>query len=423
MKRNLLVSLGLTMALGTVALAFGQEPPPSKPAAPATPVAPTPSPNAPQAAPTQFKPGEAPKLSVGAKEWDFGQKWYGEKCENEVTIKNEGNFDLTITNIRTSCGCTLAKPKSGGVWQNKVLKPGESDSMQLSYNTKKAATKVSQTVTIESNDPSTPSFQFLVKGEVRHICKMEPGDRITFPRIDKDKEASQGITLTSQTDKPLDLKLEALPENAKFKAELKTDEPGKKWTLTVATKPPLEVGSNVIDVKIATGSTEMPTITVPVSSYVAPRVSVSPAKLFASAKVSTPIQRSIRVTYPPDKPIKILSVTSSSDKIKTEIIPPTAPAQPNAMMAFTEIKVNLPAGSEIANGAKIDIETDDPAPEYKRLTVEVVVRDEGTPPAKPGATPAAGSPTAAGQGPIQAKPTTPVPPPATPGTPEKKDKP
>ncbi len=423
MKRNLLLSIGLTLTLGAACLAFDQEPPPSKPAAPVGPVAPQTPPNTP-AAPTQFKPGEAPKLSVGAKEWDFGQKWYGEKCENEVTIKNEGNFDLTITNIRTSCGCTLAKPKSGGVWQNKVLKPGESDSMQLSYNTKKAATKVSQTVTIESNDPSTPSYQFMVKGEVRHICKMEPGDRITFPRIDKDKEASQGITLTSQTDKPLDLKLEALPENAKFKAELKTDEPGKKWTLTVSTKPPLEVGSNVIDVKIATGSTEMPTITVPVSSYVAPRVSVSPAKLFASAKVSTPIQRSIRVTYPPDKPIKITNVTCSSDKIKTEIIPPTAPTTPNAMMAFTEIKVNLPAGSEIANGAKIEIETDDPAPEYKKLTVEVVVRDENTPPAKPGVTPTPGATAKPGAAPAAGvSPTGSAGKPGAPTTPEKKDKP
>ena len=203
---------------------------------------------------------------------------------------------------------------------------------------------------------------------------------------------------------------------------MKADEPGKKWTLTVSTKPPLEVGSNVIDIKIATGSTEMPLITVPVSSYVAPRVSVSPAKLFASAKVSTPIQRSIRVTYPPDKPIKILSVVSSSDRIKTEIIPPTAPAQPNAMMAFTEIKVNLPAGSEIANGAKIEIETDDPAPEYKKLTVEVVVRDEVAAP-KPGVTPAAGAPTPAGQGPIQPKPATPPAAPGAPATPEKKDKP
>lgn len=420
MKRNLLVSVGLAMAFGVVGLTFSQEPPPSKPAAPGQVVPQTPPPTTP-AAPTQFKPGEAPKLSVGAKEWDFGQKWYGEKCENEVTIKNEGNFDLTITNIRTSCGCTLAKPKSGGVWQNKVLKPGESDSMQLSYNTKKAATKVSQTVTIESNDPSTPSFQFLVKGEVRHICKMEPGDRITFPRIDKDKETSQGITLTSQTDKPLDLKLEPLPENAKFKAELVAEESGKKWNLKVTTKPPLEVGSNVLDIKIATGATEMPTITVPVSSYVAARVSVTPAKLFASAKISTPIQRSLRVNYPPDKPIKIVKVTCSSDKIKTEIIPPTAPPQPNAMMAFTEIKVNLPAGNEIANGAKIEIETDDPAPEYKKLTVEVVVRDEGAAP-KPGLTVTPGPAPAPGATPTGSA-AKPVAPPAAPGTPEKKDKP
>lgn len=393
MKRNWMLGMGVTLTWVGVSIAVAQEPPPSKPAGqvppgtPPTNVSPTPGPTAP-AVQTQFKPGEAPKLGLGAKEWDFGTKWYGEKCETEVTIKNEGNFDLTISNIRTSCGCTLAKPKSGGQWNNKILKPGESDSMQLSYNTKKAATKVSQTVTIESNDPSTPSYQFMVKGEVKHLCKMEPGDRITFGRIERDQVASQGITLTSQTDKPIDLKLDPLPENAKFSAELKTDEAGKKWTLTVATKPPLDLGPNSLDIKLSTGNSEMPTITVPVNSYIAPRVSVSPAKVFVSSKITQPFQRVVRVSYPTNKPIKILSATPSTDKIKAEIVQPTAPPAATAQMAFTEIKLNLPAGAEVPPGAKVEITTDDPSPEYSKLIVEIVSRD--TPASAVPATPTAG---------------------------------
>jgi hypothetical protein len=420
MKRNWMFGLGLTLTWVGVTVAVAQEPPPSKPAGstppgtPPTNVVPAQQPAAPTVQ-TQFKPGEAPKLVLGAKEWDFGTKWYGEKCETEVTIKNEGNFDLTIVNIRTSCGCTLAKPKSGGQWNNKVLKPGESDSMQLSYNTKKAATKVSQTITIDSNDPSTPSYAFIVKGEVRHICKMEPGDRITFGRVERDQAATQGITLTSQTDKPMDLKLDPLPDTAKFSAELKTDEPGKKWTLTVATKPPLDLGPNSVDVKITTGNSEMPTITIPVNSYIAPRVSVSPAKVFVSSKITQPFQRVVRVSYPTNKPIKVLSATPSTDKIKAEIVQPTAPPAANAQMAFTEIKLNLPAGSEVPNGAKVEIATDDPSPEYAKLIVDIVSRDDAAQ-AKPAGAGTVPSPVA--------KPTaTPVPAPGEKKPEEKKDKP
>ena len=424
MKRSWMLAMGATLAWVGVSIATAQEPPPSKPAgAPAGPpptnVTQTPGvPGAPAGPPVQreFKPGEAPKLAVGAKDWDFGTKWYGEKCETEVSIKNEGNFDLTITNIRTSCGCTLAKPKSGGQWNNKILKPGESDMMQLSYNTKKAASKVSQTITIDSNDPSTPSYQFMVKGEVKHICKIEPGDRVTFGRIERDQAATQGVTLTSQTDKPIDLKLDPLPENAKFSAELKTDEPGKKWTLTVSTKPPLDLGPNSLDIKLQTGNPEMPTVTVPVNSYIAPRVSVSPAKVFVSSKITQPFQRVVRVSYPAGKPVKVLSATPSTDKIKAEIVQPTAPPVANAQMAFTEIKLNLPAGAEVPNGAKVEIATDDPSPEYAKLTVEIVSRDTSAQ-----AIPAAPSGASGAQAPVGKVPTATPAPGQKPE--EKKDKP
>lgn len=391
-------AVGLAAAWAAT-LTLAQEPPPSKPAAPQTPIV-TPPTDKPQPAP--IDPARAPKIELSQTEWDFGAKWYGTDAKTDVTIKNVGKGPLTINNIRTSCGCTLATPKNGGSWQNKTLQVGESDIMSLSYNTKKHGAKVAQTITIESNDPSSPAIQFMVKGEIKTLCKLEPTDRITFGRLERDQNSEQTMTLTSNFDKPLKLTPKPLPETARFDVSIVELEPGKKWTLKVTTKPPLTLGTNQLDLAFETGVEEMPELTVPINAYVAPRITVMPQKIFTTTRMTTPFERLLRVTYPVAKPVNVLSVTTDNDKITAEILPKKDPA-PNAPMGFAEVKVRLPAGSDLASGAKITITTDDPDPEYKTLVVEVVSRDTQAAAAPPGGAPA--KPTAVPAGKPTASPT------------------
>lgn len=375
------------------------------------------TPQTPTLAPTN---GEQPKLVLSQPEWDFGTKWHGEACEAEVTIKNEGKAPLTIVRIRTSCGCTLAKPKNGGAWENRVIEPGGSEIMSLNYNTKKAAQKVNQAVTIETNDPQSPAYQFQVKGEVKALFTFDRGDRIAFPRIERDEVATQTITMTSNVGEPVKLKLKPF-DDPKFSVELKEVEPGKVFTLSATTKPPLALNANNATVTLETGVAQSPELQIQVTAFVTPRVQVAPPKLMVSPKVTQPFQKNIRVTYKPDKPVKITNVTCTSDKVKCEVQPP-APIAGNIQTAYHDIKVTLPPGNELpAEGAKIEITTDDPSPEYQKLVVEIVVRDmtvkPPTPPAvKPGApgpaTPAGGGGTGSGTTeptkPDAPKPTEPV---------------
>lgn len=385
------------MAVATAMLAAAQEPPSQghpqehqHPQAQATPTPATPSPTS-----------ELGKIKLSQTEWDFGTKWYGEKCEGEVTITNEGKGPLTIVNVKTSCGCTVAKPKSGGVWQNKVLQPGESDVLTLNYNTRKAASKVTQTVTIETNDPTQPSVPFLVKGEVKNLFTMTPGDRITFPRIDKESAESQTIELTSNVpDQKLHLKVKPLDEKARYDVKLETVEEGVKYKLTATTKPPLENGANAIEIMLETGMEQYPEVRIPVTAFVMPRVSVAPPKLFVSSKATAPVQRKVKVTYNPNKPVKITELKAEPATLRVELAPTPAAAVP-AIQGVYELNVTLPVAADLPEGkGLITILTDDPSPEYHRLLVEVAVRDVSaaarpTVPAPPptGATPEGGAPT------------------------------
>ena len=87
---------------------------------------------------TPAQAAAAPKLEVSTSVWDFGQKWAGEKAETTITLRNVGDAPLRIEKVKTSCGCTAASMKK------KLLEPGESEEVKITYSTKKRVAKVSR---------------------------------------------------------------------------------------------------------------------------------------------------------------------------------------------------------------------------------------------------------------------------------------
>ncbi len=344
------------------------------------------------------EPGKEPKIVVSSNEWNFGTKWYGEPAEGTVSIKNEGVGPLTIVRVKTSCGCTAAKPASGETWNGKVLQPGQSEELKLTYNTKKNAREVSQTITIESNDPATPAVTIAVKGTIQRAFEIKPEERVTFRLDDRNATQSQDVTLISNLEEKVDLKLDALAESASFTAVLEPTEPGKQFRLRVTTKPPLKPGYNNVQLTLQTGVEKYGTITIPVMAYITPRVRVYPTMIPLSSKLTQPIERRIRVAYSGEKPVKVTEIKSSSDLVKAELLPPPAKAS-EAKIAnlYHEVLVKLPPAAELPKeGVTLTIMTDDPSPEYQKLEVKVVVRD----------TPARVAPRTAGG---EAKPAEPTP--------------
>jgi hypothetical protein len=328
-----------------------------------------------------------PRLELSSTEWDFGVKWYGEPCSTEITIANAGDALLKILNVRSSCGCTVAKPKK------RELAPGESDTMSLSYNTKRNKQQVSQTVTLETNDPQQRRVAIRVKGEVRHLFEATPANRITFGKIERSEVATETIELRNNREEKVFLKLKDLEESAPFQIKLEAVEPGVFYKLSATTRPPLKLGSNSARIELETGLEEFPTIEIPASVYIAPRVAVTPPRLSVTSRVTKRFQRLVSVTYSGDKPVAIKEIRSSHPDLITAEVMPQKPARPESLRRFHKIRVWLPAYNEMPDeGAQLEIFTDDPSPEYRRLVVEIdkrrapqrAVRPRARPIAKPG---------------------------------------
>lgn len=91
-----------------------------------------------------------PKISVDNTKIDLGIAYNGSIKKARATIKNVGRDTLYVLGVSTSCGCTTVKrPKD-------FLKPGESDMVEVEFNSTGFRGKVEKHLEIQSNDPKNP---------------------------------------------------------------------------------------------------------------------------------------------------------------------------------------------------------------------------------------------------------------------------
>lgn len=369
---------------------------------------PTPAPEQPKpAAPT----GPAPKVELSITEWDLGSLWWGDPAESQLQIKNVGELPLEIKHVKTSCGCTVAQPSK------KVLASGESDTVKLSYNTKKGALKVSQNITVETNDPVRPTIMIPVRGEVRPLFNCTPTSAINFNQVATESKVSQSIEMENAFDKPLNLKLKPLPANSPFDVTLDEVEAGKKYRLTATTRPPLAIGYRNQPVILETGEASHPTVEVAVTANALAPVSISPAAIFVYSNqqksATPPAPRPVRLMFLKDRKVEIKEFKSSFEKVRAQVITSPAPRNDPIFETVT-FQVYVPYFDELPEtGATLEVFTTDP--DYPSFTIPIrrqVFNAPGTATGKPAVT--------GGQVP---KPNAPVPPQPQPESPTPVDEP
>ena len=75
---------------------------------------------------------------------DYGKILQNEDGYREFKFKNIGNAPITISNIKSSCGCSVAEKPS------KPIMPGENGSIRVKYDTKRLG-RFSKTFMIRSD--------------------------------------------------------------------------------------------------------------------------------------------------------------------------------------------------------------------------------------------------------------------------------
>jgi len=89
--------------------------------------------------------GDFPVITFDRTDHDFGEIENGTPVETVFSYTNTGKAPLVITDIKSSCGCTVPQD-----WSKEPLAPGASANFTVKFNGK-GANKVSKTVTVTAN--------------------------------------------------------------------------------------------------------------------------------------------------------------------------------------------------------------------------------------------------------------------------------
>lgn len=92
---------------------------------------------------------------------DFGKVPEGKKVEYTFKFENKGTESLVIKDVKTSCGCTAA------VVSNNTIKPGESGSIKVDFDTKNRQGRNSKSITVVSNDTKEPNKVITIYADVQ----------------------------------------------------------------------------------------------------------------------------------------------------------------------------------------------------------------------------------------------------------------
>lgn len=132
------------------------------------------------------------KMVFETTELDFGELDAGKTVELTFKFKNTGDETLIITNINSSCGCTI--PRIG----KKEYQPGETGVIPVRFNSRGLKGKIAKTVTIVTNDKDNEYTTLKIKGTVTlknfARAQIEPKE-LNFKTVKAGEEYSQSIKI------------------------------------------------------------------------------------------------------------------------------------------------------------------------------------------------------------------------------------
>lgn len=222
---------------------------------------------------------KGPKLTLVEPLKDFGTVAKGSKLDWSFEVRNTGTTDLEIISAKPTCGCTVAD-------FDKVIKPGATGKLSAHVDTANFSGPIAKSVTLETNDASTPTAQVTITAIVKPFVDAYPAGFVRFNMLQGDIE-KQSLTLYSEDETPFEIVKVESPQDwitvDVKKAEgadivPKIGRAGQnqyKVNVTVG-GPDARIGPLAEKIKIVTNSKNQPEYNISISGVVRPTFRVEP---------------------------------------------------------------------------------------------------------------------------------------------------
>lgn len=305
-----------------------------------------------------------PTMDVAEKILDFGAVTKGEVIKADFKIRNTGSAPLEITQVRPTCGCTVAK-------HDRLIAPGATGTIHAEVETAAFSGPNSKAILVFSNDPDNPQVNLIVKFDSRAFVEVFPKPLLSFnvlqgePATDKVVVATADgsplrITGADTGGGPFKVAYRELPDKERV-ANLK----GQQWEVSVTV--PAEAPQGMLNQKITlkTSNPKAPEVSVSVSGIVRPIIQVVPGEVnFGTVQATAAVGRNVvLISNRQNAKLELTSVEVDNTAFSTEVIPLTAGQR-------YQVAVTLGAGTaKGTHRTTVRIATNDPT----RPSIEVPV--------------------------------------------------
>ncbi len=120
------------------------------------------------------KKSKSPEIEFESLEYDYGTIYEGADGTSEFVFKNTGKEPLILSNVYTSCGCTVP------TWPKEPIMPGKTSSIIVKYQTSRVG-PISKIITVLSNAETLPRVELRIKGTIKPKAEAELPEKQTNP--------------------------------------------------------------------------------------------------------------------------------------------------------------------------------------------------------------------------------------------------
>ena len=219
--------------------------------------------------------GNVPRVVVQETIKDFGVVNRGDRVVHQFRIDNAGSGQLEITEVKPSCGCTVAD-------YDKTIAPGSSGMLKATMDTSNLKGGIAKAVRIYTNDPVNPEVNLVMKANVKSRVEIEPGyARFVAVYGEPQKTIVQKLWSADHPDleildvqSPFPFVKTSVRESPAEEREKGIE--GRQWQIAVKLDQDAPVGPMADFIVVTTNHPELKTVRIPLSGFVRPVLSVTP---------------------------------------------------------------------------------------------------------------------------------------------------
>jgi len=307
---------------------------------------------------------QQPRLVIPEPVFDFGAVERGAQVEHVFVIRNGGDADLRIDNVKSSCGCTV------GVASSRDIPPGGEGRITVTLDTARMAGARIKTVTLYTNDPDVPAAGLSLSGHVEVDLVITP-DPVYLGRLRRGENGHRDVLVSPGRPDGTATVVAVEHEGRAVRARLATrtdGAPGQR--IEVEVDPDLPIGRFNEQLVLRTTSTREPTMVLPVFGSVEGDVAVVPPQVtFGVARDGSAPERELLIHNRGARPLTVTRIEAPARIVSYDL---------RAVEDGQEYRLTLRLRDGVPPGKiedRIEIFTDHPDEERIVVPLYAIVRD------------------------------------------------